>query len=65
MPLSTGMVLNALKDQTSLPTIQRSLTYLQSRVARLPTPFHWGGVSWDSAPGEPASNHPKTGFMPA
>jgi hypothetical protein len=38
MPLSTGIVLNALKDQTSLATIQRSLTYLQSRVVSLPTP---------------------------
>ena len=42
MPLSTGMVLNALKDQTSLPTIQRSLTYLQSRVVSLPTPRSLG-----------------------
>ena len=65
MPLSTGVVLNALKDQTSLATIQRSLTYLQSRVVNLPTPLHWGGVFWDSAPGEPAPNRPKTGFMPA
>ena len=43
MPLSTGVVLNALKDQTSLATIQRSLTYLQSRVVSLPTP-HLTGV---------------------
>ena len=42
MPLSTGMVLNALKDQTSLTTIQRSLTYLQSRVVSLPTPRSLG-----------------------
>ena len=42
MPLSTGIVLNALKDQTSLATIQRSLTYLQSRVVNLPTPRSLG-----------------------
>jgi hypothetical protein len=42
MPLSTGIVLNALKDQTSLAIIQRSLTYLQSRVASLPTPRSLG-----------------------
>jgi len=42
MPLSTGIVLNALKDQTSLATIQRSLTYLQSRVVSLPTPVSLG-----------------------
>jgi len=42
MPLSTGIVLNALKDQTSLATIQRSLTYLQSRVVSLPTPHSLG-----------------------
>ena len=42
MPLSTGIVLNALKDQTSLATIQRSLTYLQSRVVSLPTPRSLG-----------------------
>ena len=42
MPLSTGIVLNALKDQTSLAAIQRSLTYLQSRVVSLPTPRSLG-----------------------
>ena len=42
MPLSTGIVLNALQDQTSLATIQRSLTYLQSRVVGLPTPRSLG-----------------------
>ena len=42
MPLSTGIVLNALKDQTSLATVQRSLTYLQSRVVGLPTPRSLG-----------------------
>jgi hypothetical protein len=42
MPLSTGIVLNALKDQTSLATIQGSLTYLQSRVVSLPTPRSLG-----------------------
>jgi hypothetical protein len=42
MPLSTGIVLNALKDQTSLANVQRSLTYLQSRVAGLPTPRSLG-----------------------
>jgi hypothetical protein len=42
MPLSTGIVLNALKDQTALGTIQRSLTYLQSRVASLQTPRSLG-----------------------
>jgi len=60
MPLSTGMVLNALKDQTSLPTIQRSLTYLQSRVVSLPTPLSLGwsllGLgAWRARP-EPSSN---------
>jgi hypothetical protein len=43
MPLSTGLVLNALKDQTSLATIQGSLTYLHSRVLSLPTP---GSLGW-------------------
>jgi hypothetical protein len=42
MPLSTGIVLNALRGQTSLATIQRSLTYLQSRVASSPTPRSLG-----------------------
>jgi hypothetical protein len=42
MPLSTGLVLNALKDQTSQATIQRSLTYLHSRVVSLPTPRSLG-----------------------
>jgi hypothetical protein len=42
MPLSTGIALNALKNQTSLATIQRSLTYLESRVANLPTPCSLG-----------------------
>jgi hypothetical protein len=44
MPLSTGIVLNALKGQTPLASIQGSLTYLQSRVASLPTPrsLGWG-----------------------
>jgi hypothetical protein len=42
MPLSTGIVLNALKDQTSLPTIQPSLSYLQSSVVSLPTPRSLG-----------------------
>jgi hypothetical protein len=42
MPLSTGIVLNALKGQTSLASIQGSLTYLQSRVASLPTPRSLG-----------------------
>jgi hypothetical protein len=42
MPLSTGIVLNALKGQTSLATIQRSLTYLQARVTGVPTPRSLG-----------------------
>jgi len=42
MPLSTGLVLNALQDQTSLATIRRSLTYLHSRVLSLPTPRSLG-----------------------
>jgi hypothetical protein len=42
MPLSTGIVLNALQGQTSLATIQRSLTYLESRVVNLPTPRSLG-----------------------
>ncbi|MGA9753977.1 MAG: hypothetical protein WBV23_02415 [Desulfobaccales bacterium] len=42
MPLSTGIALNALKDQTSLASIQRSLTYLQSRVVSLTTPRSLG-----------------------
>jgi hypothetical protein len=42
MPLSTGIVLNALRDQTSLATIQRSLTYLQSTVVSLPSPRSLG-----------------------
>jgi hypothetical protein len=55
MPLSTGIVLNALKDQTALETIQRSLTYLQSRVVSLPTPrsLGWGLLglgAWRSRP---------------
>ena len=60
MPLSTGMVLNALKDQTSLPTIQPSLTYLQSRVVNLSTPLSLGwsllGLgAWGARP-EPSQN---------
>jgi hypothetical protein len=60
MPLSTGIVLNALKDQTSRATIQRSLTYLQSRVASLPTPrsLGWsllGLGAWSARPG-PSQN---------
>ena len=60
MPLSTGIVLNALKDQTSLATIQRSLTYLQSRVPSLPTPSSLGwsllGLgAWSARPG-PSQN---------
>jgi hypothetical protein len=60
MPLSTGIVLNALKDQTPLPTIQRSLTYLQSRVVSLPTPrsLGWGLLglgAWRVRP-EPSPN---------
>jgi hypothetical protein len=42
MPLSTGIALNALKNQTSVATIQRSLSYLESRVASLPTPLSLG-----------------------
>jgi len=42
MPLSTGIALNALKNQTSLATIQRSLTYLASRAASLSTPRSLG-----------------------
>jgi hypothetical protein len=44
MPLSTGIALNALKDQTALETIQPSLAYLQSRVSSLQTPrsLGWG-----------------------
>jgi len=42
MPLSTGLVLNGLKDQTSQAAIQRSLTYLHSRVPSLPTPHSLG-----------------------
>lgn len=42
MPLSTGIVLNALKDQTPLATIRRSLAYVQSRVASLPSPRSLG-----------------------
>ncbi len=38
MPLITGIALNALKDQTSLATIQGNLTYLQSRVVSLTAP---------------------------
>jgi hypothetical protein len=42
MPLSTGIALNALKDQTSLATIQRSLTFLETRVPNLSTPLSLG-----------------------
>jgi hypothetical protein len=42
MPLSTGLVLNALKDLTALETIQHSLAYLQFRVTSLQTPRSLG-----------------------
>ena len=42
MPLSTGIVLNALKDQTESATIQHSLAYLQSRLTSLQTPLSLG-----------------------
>jgi hypothetical protein len=42
MPLSTGIALNALKGETPLEPIQRSLTYLKSRVTSLSTPRSLG-----------------------
>ena len=64
MPLSTGIALNALKDQTSSATIQPSLSYLQSRVVASLPPAPWGGASWDSAPGEFVPSPPQPGLIP-
>jgi hypothetical protein len=55
MPLSTGIALSALKDETPKESIQRSLTYLQSRAMNLPTPrsLGWGllGLAgWQAQP---------------
>jgi hypothetical protein len=60
MPLSTGIVLNALRDQTSLATIQRSLTYVQSRVASLPTPrsLGWSLLGLGAWGARPESSRP-------
>jgi hypothetical protein len=55
MPLSTGIGLSALKDETPRETIQRSITYLQSQVINLHTPrsLGWsllGLASWQAQP---------------
>jgi hypothetical protein len=42
MPMTTGIALNALKDETPLEPIQRSLSYLESRVTSLDTPLSLG-----------------------
>jgi hypothetical protein len=57
MPLSTGLALNALKDETPREPIQRSLSYLQSRVTSLSTPLSLGwsllGLgAWQARPPE-------------
>jgi hypothetical protein len=57
MPLSTGIALNALKNQTSLESIQVSLIYLKNRVSTLRTPrsLGWsllGLGAWQSRPME-------------
>jgi hypothetical protein len=55
MPLSTGIALSALKDETPRETIQRSLTYLKSRAINLHTPrsLGWsllGLAGWQAQP---------------
>jgi hypothetical protein len=57
MPLSTGIALNALKNETPEETIQPSLTYLQSRVIGLHTPrsLGWsllGLAAWGARPAQ-------------
>jgi len=57
MPLSSGIALNALKDQTQGEAIQPSLTYLKSRVISLNTPrsLGWsllGLAAWQARPGQ-------------
>jgi hypothetical protein len=42
MPLSTGIALNALRNETPVETIQPSLTYLKSRAISLHTPRSLG-----------------------
>lgn len=42
MPMTTGIALNALKDETPLEPIQGSLSYLKSRVTSLYTPLSLG-----------------------
>jgi hypothetical protein len=60
MPLSTGIALNALKSETPLETIQRSLTYLKNKVVTLRTPrsLGWsllGLGAWQTRPVEARS----------
>jgi hypothetical protein len=42
MPMTTGIALNALKDETPFESIQRSLSYLESKVSSLDTPLSLG-----------------------
>jgi hypothetical protein len=42
MPMSTGIALNALRNETPVETIQESLTYLKSKIVTLHTPRSLG-----------------------
>jgi hypothetical protein len=42
MPMTTGIALDALRDETPSEPIQRSLSYLKSRVTSLDTPLSLG-----------------------
>ncbi len=55
MPMTTGIALDALKDETPYEPIQGSLSYLKSRIASLDTPLSLGwsllGIgAWQARP---------------
>jgi hypothetical protein len=58
MPMSTGIALNALRNETPVENIQRSLNYLNSRAISLQTPrsLGWsllGLAAWRARPEAP------------